>query len=145
MEFIYKLNEIEKPVFYLRNFLEECKFDFPVILLTGQMGAGKTTFTSHFVRSFNSNLNPNSPTFNLMNEYKTGKMSIFHFDLYRLKFSEEVEHLGFEEIWGKQGISIIEWWQIARNYFDSSAIEVKIEIVNEESRKISMKYVDSVQ
>jgi tRNA threonylcarbamoyladenosine biosynthesis protein TsaE len=134
MQIIYKLNEIDKPVSFLRDKLKERKIDYPVILLTGEMGAGKTTFTSHFVRSFDSNLNPNSPTFNLMNEYKTESFSIFHFDLYRLKFPGEVDNLGFEEIWGKQGLSIVEWWQIAADYFDDSAIEIKIEVIDEETR-----------
>jgi tRNA threonylcarbamoyladenosine biosynthesis protein TsaE len=144
MEILYKLNEIEKPVSYLRKIVEENKIDFSVILLTGEMGAGKTTFTSHFVRSFDSSLNPNSPTFNLMNEYRTDLFSIFHFDLYRLKSAEEVDNLGFEEIWGKQGISIIEWWQIAVDYFDKSVIEVQLELVNEDTRRIKiMNYRDN--
>lgn len=139
MQIIYNLNEIDKPVSYLREMLTERKIDYPVILLTGEMGAGKTTFTSHLVRSFDESLNPNSPTFNLMNEYKTSQFSIFHFDLYRLKSSEEVDNLGFEEIWGKQGLSIVEWWQIATDYFDKSAIEVKLEVVDEERRRFTVK------
>lgn len=138
MQIIYRINEIYKPVSFLRDKLVERKIDYPVILLTGEMGAGKTTFTSHFVRSFDSNLNPNSPTFNLMNEYKTGSFSIFHFDLYRLKFPGEVDNLGFEEIWGKQGLSIVEWWQIAADYFDDSAIEIKIEVIDDETRQMTL-------
>ena len=139
MQIIYKLNEIDKPVSFLRDKLKERKIDYPVILLTGEMGAGKTTFTSQLVRSFDKSLNPNSPTFNLMNEYKTSEFSIFHFDLYRLKSSEEVDNLGFEEIWGKQGLSIVEWWQIATDYFDKSAIEVKLEVVDEQRRRFTVK------
>ena len=138
MQIIYRINEIYKPVSFLRDKLVERKIDYSVILLTGEMGAGKTTFTSHFVRSFDSNLNPNSPTFNLMNEYRTESFSIFHFDLYRLKFPGEVDNLGFEEIWGKQGLSIVEWWQIAADYFDDSAIEIKIEVLDEETRQMSL-------
>ncbi|MBK6608576.1 MAG: tRNA (adenosine(37)-N6)-threonylcarbamoyltransferase complex ATPase subunit type 1 TsaE [Leptospiraceae bacterium] len=139
MQITYNLNEIDKPVSCLREMLVERKIDYPVILLTGEMGAGKTTFTSHLVRSFNESLNPNSPTFNLMNEYRTSEFSIFHFDLYRLKSSEEVDNLGFEEIWGKQGLSIVEWWQIATDYFDKSAIEVKLEVVDEQRRRFTVK------
>ena len=139
MQITYNLNEIDKPVSCLREILIERKIDYPVILLTGEMGAGKTTFTSHLVRSFNESLNPNSPTFNLMNEYRTSEFSIFHFDLYRLKSSEEVDNLGFEEIWGKQGLSIVEWWQIATDYFDKSAIEVKLEVVDEQRRRFTVK------
>lgn len=138
MQIIYRINEIYKPVSFLRDKLVERKIDYPVILLTGEMGAGKTTFTSHFVRSFDSNLNPNSPTFNLMNEYRTESFSIFHFDLYRLKFPGEVDNLGFEEIWGKQGLSIVEWWQIAADYFDDSAIEIKIEVIDDETRQMTL-------
>jgi tRNA threonylcarbamoyladenosine biosynthesis protein TsaE len=138
MQITYNLNEIDKPVSCLREILIERKIDYPVILLTGEMGAGKTTFTSQLVRSFDKSLNPNSPTFNLMNEYKTSEFSIFHFDLYRLKSSEEVDNLGFEEIWGKQGLSIVEWWQIATDYFDKSAIEVKLEVVDEQRRRFTV-------
>ena len=138
MQIIYRINEIYKPVSFLRDKLVERKIDYSVILLTGEMGAGKTTFTSHFVRSFDSNLNPNSPTFNLMNEYRTESFSIFHFDLYRLKFPGEVDNLGFEEIWGKQGLSIVEWWQIAADYFDDSAIEIKIEVIDDETRQMTL-------
>ena len=139
MQITYNLNEIDKPVSCLREILTARKIEYPVILLTGEMGAGKTTFTSHLVRSFNESLNPNSPTFNLMNEYRTSEFSIFHFDLYRLKSSEEVDNLGFEEIWGKQGLSIVEWWQIATDYFDKSAIEVKLEVVDEQRRRFTVK------
>jgi tRNA threonylcarbamoyladenosine biosynthesis protein TsaE len=139
MQITYNLNEIDKPVSCLREILVELKIDYPVILLTGEMGAGKTTFTSQLVRSFDKSLNPNSPTFNLMNEYKTSEFSIFHFDLYRLKSSEEVDNLGFEEIWGKRGLSIVEWWQIATDYFDKSAIEVKLEVVDEQRRRFTVK------
>jgi tRNA threonylcarbamoyladenosine biosynthesis protein TsaE len=139
MQITYNLNEIDKPVSCLREILIERKIDYPVILLTGEMGAGKTTFTSQLVRSFDKSLNPNSPTFNLMNEYKTSEFSIFHFDLYRLKSSEEVDNLGFEEIWGKRGLSIVEWWQIATDYFDKSAIEVKLEVVDEQRRRFTVK------
>ena len=139
MQITYNLNEIDKPVSCLREILTARKIEYPVILLTGEMGAGKTTFTSQLVRSFDKSLNPNSPTFNLMNEYKTSEFSIFHFDLYRLKSSEEVDNLGFEEIWGKRGLSIVEWWQIATDYFDKSAIEVKLEVVDEQRRRFTVK------
>ena len=58
--------------------------------------------------------------------------------MYRLKSSEEVENLGFEEIWGKQGLSIIEWWEIAKEYFDFPVIKVQIELVDEQTRKIQI-------
>ena len=142
MQITYNLNEIDKPVSCLREILTARKIEYPVILLTGEMGAGKTTFTSHLVRSFNESLNPNSPTFNLMNEYRTSEFSIFHFDLYRLKFPEEVENLGFEEIWGKQGLSVIEWWEIAKDYFNFPVINIRIEILDENTRKMNIEFTN---
>lgn len=142
MEFLYQLNEIEKPVIYLKEILSENSIKYPVILLSGEMGAGKTTFTSYFVKSYDQSLNPNSPTFNLMNEYKINQFSIFHFDLYRLKFPEEVENLGFEEIWGKQGLSVIEWWEIAKDYFNFPVINIRIEILDENTRKMNIEFTN---
>ena len=87
------------------------KIPFPVVFLSGEMGAGKTTFTRVLVNLFTNAEYVNSPTFNLYNEYADTNIHIFHFDLYRLAHPQELDQLGFEEIWGKQGIRIIEWWQ----------------------------------
>ncbi|MEM7183437.1 MAG: tRNA (adenosine(37)-N6)-threonylcarbamoyltransferase complex ATPase subunit type 1 TsaE [Spirochaetota bacterium] len=107
------------------------------VLLTGEMGAGKTTFTSHLVTALGSK-EVHSPTFTLINKYRISQGSVFHFDLYRLKEEEELEELGFEDIWGVQGLSIIEWWQIARNYLPPGCMEVSLEILDEERRKITV-------
>ena len=132
-EFICLLDELVKPVSYL---LDMHSWQRPmVILLTGEMGAGKTTFTSHLVAALGSQ-DVHSPTFTLINEYPLSQGSVFHFDLYRLQEEEELEELGFEDIWGVQGLSIIEWWQIAQNYLPPGCIEVSLEILDEERRKI---------
>lgn len=120
------------PAEFLKSYIEDNLFSnniHPTILLTGEMGAGKTTFTSIFVNLFQKNLedfNVNSPTFNLYNVYETSPIDIYHFDLYRLKEASELENLEIEEIWGRKGITIIEWWQIARDYLPENCIEVRI-------------------
>jgi tRNA threonylcarbamoyladenosine biosynthesis protein TsaE len=111
---------------------------FPVILLEGEMGSGKTTFVRQFIESIEPNVRVNSPTFNLFNEYQLKDQIFYHFDLYRLKDSNELAHLGFEEIWGKAGICFVEWWQIARNYFSENDILLKIEFVTEKIRKFTL-------
>ncbi|MBM9591326.1 tRNA (adenosine(37)-N6)-threonylcarbamoyltransferase complex ATPase subunit type 1 TsaE [Leptospira sp. 201903075] len=92
------------------------KKQFPVLLITGEMGAGKTTFVREWFSRMGTESSINSPTFSLYNIYDSPKFRLYHFDLYRLKFPEELEELGFEEIWGKEGVSAIEWWQIAEPY-----------------------------
>ncbi len=137
MEFICKQNELEVPVHYIQRQIEEKRIAFPILLLSGEMGSGKTTFTSAFVKSYNPQVWVNSPSFNLMNEYdlQNGLM-IYHFDLYRLRFAGELEDLGFEEYWGKRGISIVEWWEIAKGYFSEDVIRLEFFVVDENTRKI---------
>lgn len=89
---------------------------FPILLITGEMAAGKTTFVREWFSRMGTESSINSPTFSLYNIYDSPKFRLYHFDLYRLKFPEELEELGFEEIWGKKGVSAIEWWQIAEPY-----------------------------
>lgn len=136
-KFICSLEELIYPIEYLIPLLD--KFEYPVILLTGEMGSGKTTFTSKLVSEFGGANLVQSPTYNLINEYKVNVGSIYHFDLYRIKNSIELEELGFEDIWGKTGISIIEWWKVASAYIPEKSIEVKIGHVSEIKRELIIK------
>jgi tRNA threonylcarbamoyladenosine biosynthesis protein TsaE len=80
-----------------------------IVLLQGDLGAGKTTFVKGLVQGFKlSSKKVNSPTFVLMNYYK-GKLPIYHFDLYRLGNSKELDTLDFDEYFYGEGISLIEW------------------------------------
>ncbi|MCW7457455.1 tRNA (adenosine(37)-N6)-threonylcarbamoyltransferase complex ATPase subunit type 1 TsaE [Leptospira bandrabouensis] len=115
------------------QFLKKNKY--PVILISGAMGAGKTTFIREWYSRFDTISSINSPTFALYNIYDSPNFRLYHFDLYRIKVLEELEELGFEEIWGKEGVSAIEWWQIAEPYLpkenriylsiDSDSIKVR--------------------
>jgi tRNA threonylcarbamoyladenosine biosynthesis protein TsaE len=140
MEFNCKLEDLNKPIEHLRELLSEyiqnpSSHLAPIILLNGEMGSGKTTFTRHFIQSFQEDLIVNSPTFNIFNRYKVGDMLFFHFDLYRIKTLDEVYDMGFEEIWGFQGISMIEWWSKARGFFREDSIFIDIKWIDEETRK----------
>lgn len=96
---------------YLDNILKVT--DTVCFLLSGQMGAGKTTFVREILKSMGSKDQVNSPTFNLHQTYEAKNTIIHHFDLYRIHEEEEIFQLGFEELWGKEGISFIEWWDRA--------------------------------
>src|ERR1039458_9625243 len=80
-----------------------------IVLLQGDLGAGKTTFVKGMSQGFKiAPKKVNSPTFVLMNYYK-GKLPVYHFDLYRLGKSQELDTLDFDEYFYGEGISVIEW------------------------------------
>ncbi|MDC1280599.1 tRNA (adenosine(37)-N6)-threonylcarbamoyltransferase complex ATPase subunit type 1 TsaE, partial [Pelagibacteraceae bacterium] len=84
-----------------------------IVLLQGEIGVGKTTFIRHLINSFQLNnaksvTEVTSPTFNLVNEYDVGIFTIQHYDLYRLKSSEETKNIGLLEN-SKEKLTLIEW------------------------------------
>lgn len=83
-----------------------------VLLLKGNLGAGKTTFTQFLLKELGLKDEVNSPTYAIVNEYQHPKGSIFHFDLYRLKSAQEVLQMGIEEYLDNAYLSIIEWPEV---------------------------------
>lgn len=79
-----------------------------VISLTGDLGAGKTTFTQGLAEALQCDTRPTSPTFTIVQEYDC-VLPLYHFDAYRLAGPQELERLGFEEYFYGQGVSVIEW------------------------------------
>ena len=77
------------------------------VLLSGDLGAGKTVFTKGIAKGLGITEDVISPTFNILKEYGDGKL--YHFDMYRIEDKEELENLGFEEYFSKDGICVVEW------------------------------------
>ena len=130
---------------YISNSEQETEafaFDFAkktktgdIIILNGDMGAGKTAFVRGFCKFFDIPY-VSSPTFNIVNEYE-GKVRILHFDLYRLQGSEELFEIGFEDYLSQDAIIVIEWPHIAISELDRSYYTVNIERVSENIRRIT--------
>lgn len=80
-----------------------------ILLLQGEMGAGKTTFTRALMKALGSPEEVSSPTYALVNEYPTAEGVVYHFDLFRIKDAAELEDLGFQEYLAGGDLSIIEW------------------------------------
>ncbi|WCL49550.1 tRNA (adenosine(37)-N6)-threonylcarbamoyltransferase complex ATPase subunit type 1 TsaE [Leptospira sp. GIMC2001] len=115
---------------------------YSTFLLSGDMGAGKTTFIRNLLQSLGVKETINSPTFSLMNQYNlSAEKSIYHFDLYRIHQASELEDLEFEEVWGKLGICFVEWWQKVGDIFPYPRIYINIEIDSFETRTISFEFV----
>jgi len=83
-----------------------------ILLLKGNLGAGKTTFTQFLLKKLESTNEVNSPTYSIVNEYNTPKGKVYHFDLYRLKNIEEVYDIGIEEYLDNSFLCIIEWPEV---------------------------------
>lgn len=108
-----------------------------VVLLEGDLGAGKTHFVKGFVRAFD--LNPDivsSPTFTIINEYE-GTLPVYHFDFYRIENIEEALEIGTEEYLYGTGVCIIEWPSRVREILPDDALTVRITTIAPEKRKIS--------
>lgn len=124
----------------LKEFAKKLINNFPenrVFAFYGKMGAGKTTFIQAICKILGSNDNVTSPTFALINEYKTYDLkSIFHFDFYRIKDLEEAFDLGYEDYLYSGNYCLIEWPEMIESLLPESIIRVKIEVLENESRII---------
>lgn len=110
----------------------------PILLLKGNLGAGKTTFTHYLLKELGSRDEVSSPTYTIVNEYDSPKGKIYHFDLYRMKNAEEVYDLGIEEYLDNSFLCIIEWPEIFETELPENIQELSI-VVNEQSRVVNFK------
>ncbi len=111
-----------------------------IVLMTGGMGAGKTTFLRNTLSLISKEQYVNSPTYTVENLYDTELGETHHFDFYRLKTKEEIYDLGLEEIWESPGISFIEWWEKGNDFLvERSDLELEIQFVSEFKEK--RKYI----
>lgn len=80
-----------------------------VVGLCGDLGAGKTHFSKGIVEGLGVPDSVTSPTFSLVNEYRSGEMPVFHIDMYRLEAAEELIQLGWDDYLDEEGIILVEW------------------------------------
>ncbi len=104
--------------------------------LKGELGAGKTHFAKGVAASQGiPEHHVTSPTFSLIQEYR-GTIPIFHMDLYRLEKEYELEDLGYEEYFYGQGITLVEWGDLAKAYFPPTYLEVEFLLTGEKERRL---------
>lgn len=111
-------------------------FEHKIILLKGDLGAGKTTLVKAIVKQLGSNEEVSSPTFGIVNEISVANASAFHLDLYRIENSEELQEFGFEEYLHSGGYCFIEWPEIAMTLITQPHHTITLKHVNDSTRNI---------
>lgn len=112
-----------------------------IIVLSGDLGAGKTTFTKGFAKGLEINEIITSPTFTLLNEYE-GKEKMYHFDMYRLSSKEEAYELGFEDYFNKNdGIVLVEWAENVEGLFSPPYTKITLSKISDTKREIKVEEI----
>ena len=99
-----------------------------VVLLRGEMGAGKTTLISRIAAYLGAEDNVTSPTFALVNQYEGSECRIYHFDFYRIDTIEEVFDLGYEEYFYSGDLCFVEWPEKIEGLLPENLVEVRITV-----------------
>lgn len=104
-----------------------------VLLLDGEMGAGKTVFVQGLAAGLGISETPTSPTYAYMNDYD-GRL--FHYDCYRIETPEQAERLGLADYFDMGGVCVIEWWQNIAPLLPENCKRVRIKKIGEDAREI---------
>lgn len=115
-----------------------------IICLIGDLGTGKTHLTKGIAKGLNIKDNITSPTFTIVNEY-TGRLKLYHFDVYRVNDPDEIAAIGFDEYIFSDGVSIIEWANYIEELIPPNKLTITIEKLpklGDNYRKINIEYSD---
>ncbi|MBE7065690.1 MAG: tRNA (adenosine(37)-N6)-threonylcarbamoyltransferase complex ATPase subunit type 1 TsaE [Ruminococcaceae bacterium] len=112
-----------------------------VVAMDGDLGAGKTHFTYGIAKALEIDEYITSPTFTIVNEYRSGYIPLFHFDAYRLSSEDELYDIGYDDYLVQNGVIVIEWAINTDGVFDDKTIRIEIlrmDDVSESDRTINI-------
>lgn len=127
-------NELETEKFGLE--LSSCLEPGDIIALIGDLGTGKTTLTKYIAKGLGVTETISSPTFNIVKEYRSGRLPLFHFDTYRLGSGDELLDIGADDYFFGNGVSVVEWADIVMDVLPEEAIVIEIEYGMNEGERI---------
>ena len=108
-----------------------------VLLMVGDMGAGKSEFTRGLARGLGVTGYVTSPTFTILQVHEDGRLPLYHFDWYRLSSAEELYELSMDEYLQNGGVAVIEWPSRAEEVLPESYLEVALEPLGDDERRIT--------
>jgi tRNA threonylcarbamoyladenosine biosynthesis protein TsaE len=112
-----------------------------LVLLCGQLGAGKTTLVKGIAAAFEAAAEEDvtSPTFTLVHEYRGPRVVVYHIDLYRVDTARELETLGLDDLRSDNSILLIEWGEKFSRFHKERDLEIGLERMNQSDRRIHLK------
>ena len=109
-----------------------------IIAYRGDLGAGKTAFTRGLARGLGCREQVTSPTYTIVNEYLSGRLPLFHFDMYRLASSDELWSIGWEDYLDRGGVCAVEWSENVDDAMEN-ALWVTVESLGGDDRRITLE------
>lgn len=107
-----------------------------IVALIGDLGTGKTTLTKYIAKGLGVTETIDSPTFNIVKEHKSGRLPLFHFDVYRLSSGDELLDIGADEYFYAAGVCIIEWADIVADVIPEKAKVILIEYGEKQGERV---------
>lgn len=135
------VNSVQE-TFDIGSFIGKNSKSGDIICLIGDLGTGKTHLTKGIAKGLDIDDHITSPTFNIVNEYDTGRLKLYHFDVYRVCEPDEIEAIGFDEYIFGDGVSVVEWANYITELIPNTALTISIDkdIVDENKRYITFTY-----
>ena len=109
-----------------------------VLAYEGDLGAGKTAFTRGLARGLGAADMVTSPTYTIVNEYLSGRLPLFHFDMYRLTCADDLWDIGWEDYLERDGVCAVEWSENVADALEEP-VTVRLEKLGEETRRITIE------
>ena len=109
-----------------------------VLAFEGDLGAGKTAFTRGLARGLGADDRVTSPTYTIVNEYLSGRLPLFHFDMYRLESADDLWDIGWEDYLERGGVCAVEWSENVAQAMEDP-IRIRIEKTGEQTRRITIE------
>lgn len=139
MEKVIKVNNLEETI-ALGNRLGLLLQPNMLLTLSGDLGAGKTTFTKGIGQGLGITKVINSPTFTILKQYQ-GRLNLSHFDAYRLEGQDD--DLGFEEIFDSDDVCVVEWANFIEDILPTERLEIEIKKIDENAREFIFRAIGS--
>ncbi len=108
-----------------------------VILMDGELGAGKSELARGVAKGLGVQETVTSPSFTILNVYESGRVPLYHFDWYRLESAEEIFELGMDEYLGGDGVALVEWPDRCPDAIPEDFLRIRIEATGENTRRIT--------